>query len=51
MRMKHFAELGAKATRIMNAILASGAGENTIKFARSIMNKLQGKQVKVQPNS
>ncbi len=45
MRMKHFAELGAKATRIMNAILASGAGENTIKSARSIMNKLQGKRV------
>ena len=43
-RMKLFAELGFKATRMMNALIASGAEENTIKSARSIMNKLQGKR-------
>ena len=50
-RMQIFADLIPKATRIMNALIASGAEENTIKSARSIMHKLLGKRVgKIEEN-
>ncbi len=43
-RRMNFAGLIPKATRVVNALIASGAEENTIKSARSVMNKLLGKR-------
>ena len=50
-RMHLFEGLVPMATRVTNALIASGAELNSIKSARSIMNKLRGKRVgKIEEN-
>lgn len=46
-----FEKLLPTATRITNALIASGAEEKTIKSARIIMNKLWGKRVAAIPEN